>query len=784
MSVEGWKKSWVRDRLREEIGKQVNTIRRNILERTQDVGISEFAQSQIINRQGIHRSVNPVFIYADLAVSQISQLSTQDLHIQSEVDYETLLSDPETVESIQIRSSSMNMFLRDKNKRTLLSAAASIGRADVIDAIFRSFEPDRAGINVTDHEGCTALHVAMEQSHYIVCQTLLLKGADYNLKNKDGDTIIHLLMRKKDDEQVSSLLRFICALPTRKHWDRQNRQGETALHLACQSGLEECVFILMWCGADPTRMTRRGETAEHYVEYSTTDRKDKILQLLREVKPEGQQATSISDVDLTKSSNLNLSRNDVPITISSIAHKKPILLVPGLCSSALEVWRSPWNKEGNMDWMRSRLWLSMAKLGGQKVTAHRSLHLTNYSKHGFNTWSSKTDGKIQQVRRRKRQELKGEGIKVRAVEGLHGIDFLSEDLLVRGATCVFSDLINNLTMHGYDSNSLSASTYDWRIPPSKLEERDNHLTKMILNIEMLRKLNGGRKVVLIAHSMGNRLVQYFLTWAEKNHGREWIDANIDTFVAVGAPWLGAPKTVRGAVTGEKFTLDLFLTDAEGQQLCRGVGTLPWMFPLRSSFVGRSHYAYIRSKESLTPGTRTVEDLKDQFEPHTIQDCFEKSGAASTWAVFEEHFKSDPLYWNLESKEDMEDEGDLPVLKNPPVNRLVCIHGINVRTECVFFFTRDKKNENMFMVDPTVNLEFEGLLVKGGIGYERRRTPQNLADTTGSGDGTVPYMSLNYPQIWKNGQVKEEIQIHTLENAEHRAILQDYRFFQLLYQYIM
>lgn len=71
MSVEGWKKSWVRDRLREEIGKQVNTIRRAILERTQDVGISEFAQSQIINRQGIHRSVNPAFIYADLAVSQI-----------------------------------------------------------------------------------------------------------------------------------------------------------------------------------------------------------------------------------------------------------------------------------------------------------------------------------------------------------------------------------------------------------------------------------------------------------------------------------------------------------------------------------------------------------------------------------------------------------------------------------------------------------------------------------------------------------------------------------------
>ena len=44
-----------------------------------------------------------------------------------------------------------------------------------------------------------------------------------------------------------------------------------------------------------------------------------------------------------------------------------------------------------------------------------------------------------------------------------------------------------------------------------------------------------------------------------------------TFVAVGAPWLGASKTIRALATGEKFGLDAFLTDVEaitfGHRIC-------------------------------------------------------------------------------------------------------------------------------------------------------------------------------------------------------------------------
>lgn len=113
-------------------------------------------------------------------------------------------------------------------------------------------------------------------------------------------------------------------------------------------------------------------------------------------------------------------------------------------------------------------------------------------------------------------------------------------------------------------------------------------------------------VVLMGHSMGNRVIQYFLNWVvhtDPTRGRKWISDNgtharvcvstpfvtpvstlvaligrtnargraVHTFMAVGAPWLGASKAVRGLATGEKFGLDAFLTDLEaitfGHRIC-------------------------------------------------------------------------------------------------------------------------------------------------------------------------------------------------------------------------
>ena len=57
----------------------------------------------------------------------------------------------------------------------------------------------------------------------------------------------------------------------------------------------------------------------------------------------------------------------------------------------------------------------------------------------------------------------------------------------------------------------------------------------------------GQKVVLLGHSLGTRVIHYFLLFLEDTVGRSWIDEKIDLFIPVGPLWLGAPKSIRAAV---------------------------------------------------------------------------------------------------------------------------------------------------------------------------------------------------------------------------------------------
>ena len=92
-------------------------------------------------------------------------------------------------------------------------------------------------------------------------------------------------------------------------------------------------------------------------------------------------------------------------------------------------------------------------------------------------------------------------------------------------------------------------------------------------------------MVLLAHSMGNRVTQYFLQWIldQPELGQEWIDVNIHAFFALGPPFLGATKCVRAVVSGDCMGLEVFLTAEEGRQMARGSASLPFLFPLREDY---------------------------------------------------------------------------------------------------------------------------------------------------------------------------------------------------------
>jgi len=134
-----------------------------------------------------------------------------------------------------------------------------------------------------------------------------------------------------------------------------------------------------------------------------------------------------------------------------------------------------------------------------------------------------------------------------------------------------------------------------------------------------------------------------------------------------------------------------------------------------------------------------------------------------------------------------DGHDLPnQLKPPPVNKLWVIVGINVPTEVTAYYkhAKDADGNDALVLDASADkysrkkvsgINPRGLVITGGIGRETKHTYQPSARVNKSGDGTVPYCSLNYAEsTWrpyaKQHNLNLEIQTFEVEGAAHRHLL--------------
>eukprot|EP01048_Picozoa_sp_COSAG05_P002271 COSAG05_NODE_89_length_20177_cov_197.003586_5_plen_1527_part_00 len=180
------------------------------------------------------------------------------------------------------------------------------------------------------------------------------------------------------------------------------------------------------------------------------------------------------------------------------------------------------------------------------------------------------------------------GIEVRNVEGLAGVDYLEASNRVLAATTwVFGKTIEYLKKRGYSEHNLKAVPYDWRLPPQILESRDKYFTRWVQLIETTSEDNGGKPVVLLGHSMGNKMCHYFLNWVVINaktydlmggNGRAWLHRYVHSFFAVACPFLGSSAAFRTALTGRDIGLGAFLTHDESLTLNRNYGSTPWLMP--------------------------------------------------------------------------------------------------------------------------------------------------------------------------------------------------------------
>jgi Lecithin:cholesterol acyltransferase len=270
----------------------------------------------------------------------------------------------------------------------------------------------------------------------------------------------------------------------------------------------------------------------------------------------------------------------------------PILIIPGFMSSGLEIKES----SVNPNWVTKRLWLNLGSLGLSSLyfgNAQRKTIKSSASSpiNRLDTGSTDNEEEQQQANYKSSwlqhmmlnpTNLRSDppGIKVRAIEGLEGVDYLTPGTFTNMVSYVFGPAINAFEKGGYNANgkiNLMASPYDWRLSPDELEKRDKYFTRTMGFVEKLYRDNH-KPVILIGHSMGCKNAHYFLNFLERKKGRKWIDKHIHTYMPIGAPHLGAPKALRSTISGDKMSLDTFLNDEEALVLGRSFGSGPWLLP--------------------------------------------------------------------------------------------------------------------------------------------------------------------------------------------------------------
>lgn len=327
-------------------------------------------------------------------------------------------------------------------------------------------------------------------------------------------------------------------------------------------------------------------------------------------------------------------------------------------------------------------------------------------------------------------------------------------------------LIKTLEDKGYkEIEDYIAAPYDWRTSFKGLNQRYDYFNNLKTQIEALCGEDKARPVTIVAHSMGNRITQYFLQWVKNSHpgqegwGQDWIDTYIERYIAMAPPFLGAPLAVRMLTSNEPIKMgDLALSGM--RKVLQSFSSLPWLLPLPQAELGE----YFNTKDFVY----VTEDSSPY--PQDIKTTLTNAGAANTTLKYQEDYKNDE---NFSGKE--KDYGSKAV-ECPPVGKLDVIYATGTPTEIGAYYN---VLGSELILDIGKTEDGEQFKVVMGKRYETSQTTQKIDGTQNSGDGTVPYASLVYFKEWqKNPPANTIITEHHLtyddaaDVAGHDRIVKD------------
>ncbi|CAB0042695.1 unnamed protein product [Trichogramma brassicae] len=138
------------------------------------------------------------------------------------------------------------------------------------DYLERHFQmPKRRGIllNPRDWSGDTPLRLALASDSRKTVRWLLKRGADPNLANEAGESPLHLIC-KREEEDETLLFMFIKSCSVNDldlRIDVRDDEGDTPLHSALRRGHARLAELLLRNGADPSSANDQGQTPLHAI---------------------------------------------------------------------------------------------------------------------------------------------------------------------------------------------------------------------------------------------------------------------------------------------------------------------------------------------------------------------------------------------------------------------------------------------------------------------------------------------------------------------------------------
>lgn len=263
------------------------------------------------------------------------------------------------------------------------------------------------------------------------------------------------------------------------------------------------------------------------------------------------------------------------------------------------------------------------------------------------------------------------------------------------------------------------------------------------------------------------------------------------YVHFGSTLVASNKVEPEEGTDRSFNVEATLKPVEqDDSLCKGICYLLfWQYPHLQKLSINIKYEPM-SMESWAERVPLWQRSRQYISCDTHQ-LINKEGMGRVIRLLKNAYESDPIGPLSQSS-----------FQAPPVRQVHAIYGINYPTEVAAVYKRNptkhipnvsNTRSQSSELEPTFVLDQDAILekstakthtIKRGLIYETPKSPQAVVAADGtittefkSGDGSVPYWSLAHCRKWQNQGC--DVKVHEIDSVEHRAILNDSRFHNIL-----